>query len=111
MLVFTGIIKEQGKLIKKSAEKGARGRGMIFYIKSKLKLKPGQSVCVNGACLTVTKKTRNGFYADVINETLKRTNLGHLAAGAKINLEPSLKIGGTLDGHFVTGHGDATGKD
>ncbi len=88
------------------------GGGLKLVIESKKihALSEGDSVSVNGTCLTVSKKTKNGFEADVVEETLLRTNLGKMTAGVQLNLEPSLKIGDSLDGHFVTGHVDAVGK-
>lgn len=104
--MFTGIVKEIGTI----KEKSQRRSSFCFEISTK-KLRPSvsASIAVNGVCLTVIKKTKNGFRVDVVPETLRRTNLGSLSAGSKVNLEPSLKIGDSLDGHFVTGHVDACG--
>jgi riboflavin synthase len=63
---------------------------------------------VNGCCLTVTRLTADGFAADVSNETLAVTTLGHWAAGTRVNLEASLRAGQPLGGHYVTGHVDGT---
>jgi riboflavin synthase len=71
-------------------------------------LAPGDSIAVNGVCLTVAANISNVIEFDVIPETLERSNLGTLSTGAAVNLEPSLKIGETLDGHLVYGHVDAT---
>ena len=68
------------------------------------------SICVNGACLTVTGLTGKGFQVDVVPETLRRTNLGELTSGSKVNLERSLQMGGRLGGHIVQGHVDGTGE-
>jgi riboflavin synthase len=68
----------------------------------------GDSIAVNGVCLTVAMRRDRLFEFDVIPETLARSNLGALAAGATVNLEPSLRVGETLDGHLVYGHVDAT---
>ena len=70
----------------------------------------GASIAVNGVCLTVTDITPNSFTVDVMAETLRRSNLGRLSAGAKVNLERPLVLGGQLGGHLVQGHVDATGK-
>ncbi len=70
----------------------------------------GDSVSVQGACLTVTRRAGTGFYADVSRETLARTTLGTLSTGSKVNLEPSLRAGDALGGHWVSGHVDAVGK-
>ncbi len=68
----------------------------------------GDSIAVNGVCLTVAARKDSAIEFDVIPETLERSNLGALSAGAVVNLEPSLRIGDTLDGHLVYGHVDAT---
>jgi len=79
-------------------------------IKSKT-IKPmlGCSIAVNGICLTVSKITSEGFIADAIPETMNRTNLKYISRGSELNLEPSVKVGDSLDGHFVTGHIDDVG--
>jgi riboflavin synthase len=66
----------------------------------------GDSICVAGACLTVTRMQRGAFAADVSRETLSRTTLGSLAVGSRVNLEPALRAGDPLGGHYVTGHVD-----
>lgn len=73
-------------------------------------LKEGDSVAVNGVCLTVAKIFPAAFYADVMPETLRKTNLLRLKNGEKVNLERALPVGGRLGGHFVSGHIDGTGK-
>lgn len=79
-------------------------------IKSKtIKPELGCSIAVNGICLTVSKITADGFVADAIPETISRTNLKYISSGAKLNLEPSLNVGDSIDGHFVTGHIDDIG--
>ena len=69
----------------------------------------GDSVSVQGACLTVTRKEESCFYADVSRETLTKTTLGSLSPGSRVNLEPSLRAGDALGGHWVSGHVDAVG--
>jgi len=69
----------------------------------------GDSVSVQGACLTVTRKEGSRFYADVSRETLTKTTLGTLNPGSRVNLEPSLRAGEPLGGHWVSGHVDAVG--
>ena len=71
-------------------------------------LQLGGSVSVNGACLSVTGLVEDGFTVDVVQETLRRTNLGHLRPGSWVNLERPLFAGGRLDGHIVQGHVDGT---
>ncbi|HKV87859.1 MAG TPA: riboflavin synthase [Candidatus Dormibacteraeota bacterium] len=73
-------------------------------------LKRGGSVAVNGCCLTVVQKRGPVFYADVVPETIRRTNLGTLKPGDGVNLELPLNAGATLDGHLVQGHVDCTAK-
>ncbi|MEO0356660.1 MAG: riboflavin synthase, partial [Cyanobacteria bacterium P01_A01_bin.3] len=67
-------------------------------------LELGDSVAVDGVCLTVANNTSNGFIADISPETLARTSLGNCPADRPVNLERSLKVGGKIGGHFVTGH-------
>ncbi len=69
----------------------------------------GDSVCVQGACLTVTRKQGGCFFADVSRETMAKTTLGRLQVGSNVNLEPSLRAGDPLGGHMVSGHVDAVG--
>lgn len=69
----------------------------------------GDSVAVNGVCLTVSYKITNGFGVDVSPETWQRSNLGHLKLGHRVNLEPALAVGDKLGGHFVSGHVDGLG--
>ncbi|HEX4579030.1 MAG TPA: riboflavin synthase, partial [Candidatus Dormibacteraeota bacterium] len=72
-------------------------------------LEIGESVAVNGVCLTVAVVAGAGFAADVMPETLSRTSLGNLGTGDTVNLEPALRVGDTLGGHLVTGHVDGVG--
>ena len=69
----------------------------------------GDSISVQGACLTVTRKQGSCFFADVSRETMAKTTLGKLKAGSTVNLEPSLRAGDALGGHMVSGHVDALG--
>jgi riboflavin synthase len=70
----------------------------------------GDSIAVNGVCLTVTKLTDGGFWADVMPETFSRSNLGELVCGAKVNLERAMAADGRFGGHIVSGHIDGRGK-
>lgn len=102
--MFTGIVEELGKVV--SAQTGR----LVIAAKDTLKnVKPGGSVAVNGVCLTVTDFTATSFAFDVMPETLKRTNLGRLKSGDKVNLERPLGLGGEVGGHLVQGHIDDTG--
>ncbi len=103
--MFTGIVEEIGNII------GARGGRLVIAADEVLEgMKPGVSIAVNGACLTVTAFDAGSFSADVMPETLKRTNLGMLHVGDKVNLERPLALGGQLGGHLVQGHVDGIGK-
>jgi riboflavin synthase len=102
--VFSGIVQTLGKI-----EALADGR---LVIRPRLPfdgLALGESVAINGACLTVSALTGSGFAADVMPETLHRTTLGGLDAGSTVNLERALQFGDRVGGHMVTGHVDATG--
>lgn len=103
--MFTGIVSAVGTVV--SAEPHRLG---IRSPETTRRLKLGSSVAVNGCCLTVVKMTRGTFFADVVPETLRRTNLGSVRLGSKVNLELPLAAGGLIDGHLVQGHVDATAK-
>jgi riboflavin synthase len=103
--VFTGIVEEVGKV-------RAAGAGELAIAASEVMagMENGASIAVNGVCLTVTDFDQNSFSVKVMPETLRRTNLGRLFAGDRVNLERALPLGGRLGGHLVEGHVDATGK-
>src|SRR2546427_5567729 len=101
--MFTGIVSAVAKVVEAD-----RGRLGIDHAAIAGRLKLGNSVAVNGCCLTVVKKRGPVFFADVVPETLRRTNLGALAKGVEVNLELPLGASSTLDGHLVQGHVDAT---
>ncbi|MDO8491771.1 MAG: riboflavin synthase [Dehalococcoidia bacterium] len=103
--MFTGIIEEIG-----AVESAQAGR---LTISARLVLedaKLGDSIAVNGACLTVVKLDNEAFSVDIVPETVRRTTLGELRAGSPVNLERAISIGGRFGGHFVQGHIDAAGK-
>ena len=103
--MFTGIIEEVGKVI--SAQAGS----FVFAASDVLSgMKHGDSIAVNGVCLTVTDFKAESFSVDIMPETLKRTNLGLLRAGDRVNLERPVALGGQLGGHLVQGHVDDTGR-
>ena len=103
--MFTGIIEEIGKV---SSASTAR---MVISAQQVVDgIKPGDSIAVNGACLTVTDFDRASFSVDVMPETLQRTNLGQLTAGDGVNLERPTTLGGQLGGHLVQGHIDDIGR-
>jgi len=103
--VFTGIVEELGKVT--SAQAG----NLVITASDVLSgIERGGSIAVNGVCLTVTDFNNNSFSVDVMPETLKRTNLGLLSAGDRVNLERPVALGGRLGGHLVQGHVDDTGR-
>ncbi len=103
--MFTGIVEETGKVV--SAQSGGL---RIKADKALGGMESGGSVAVNGVCLTVTEFSDESFSAAVMPETLKRTNLGSLAAGDKVNLECALTLQKGIGGHLVQGHIDGTGR-
>jgi riboflavin synthase len=106
--MFTGIVEEAGTVVE--IRQGAKSTE-LFVRPQKLarSLRIGNSIAVNGACLTLAAKRGSVLRFDVLNETLARTNFGELKAGSLVNLERPLRADGRLDGHFVQGHVDATG--
>ena len=107
--MFTGIIEGLGK-VKRLTMKGGDAVLEIEATVSLTEVSVGNSIAVNGVCLTVTSKNQQDFQADVSAETLSRTTLKFLQTGHKVNLEKSLRVGGFVGGHFVLGHVDATGR-
>jgi riboflavin synthase len=105
MWMFTGIVSAVGTVV----EAGS-GRLAIEHAETATRLRIGASVAVNGCCLTVVKRAGATFVMDVVPETLRRTALGSLTHGSRVNLELPLAADGLLDGHLVQGHIDATGK-
>jgi riboflavin synthase len=109
--MFTGLIEGQGTVA--SVERpGADGAGLRLHVSAPWLdgLAEGDSVAVNGCCLTVTTLPGDGFTADLVGETLARTALGRLAPGDPVNLERPLAAGGRLGGHLVQGHVDGVGQ-
>lgn len=108
-LLFTGIVEEIGVV-----------EGIVFDEKiSTISIratevlkdtKIGDSIATNGVCLTVTEIGKNGYRADVMGETIKRSNLGNLKKGSKVNLERALTLSSRLGGHLVSGHIDGVGQ-
>lgn len=103
--MFTGIIEETGTIL-------SAGNGKICIAAQKVLdgTRIGDSIAVNGVCLTVTNIESLNFTADVMNETLSRSNLGSLKKGSQVNLERAMAADGRFGGHFVSGHIDGTGK-
>ena len=109
--MFTGIVEGIGKV--KKISKATKNRSSIQMIvdlgKHGKGLKTGQSVALNGVCLTVTKLSKTECTFEMIEETTKKTDLGNLKLGGIVNIERSLKVGDRLEGHFVLGHVDGVG--
>jgi riboflavin synthase len=104
--MFTGIILGKGKIV----EKRSSGSGMVFSLKPDFDLtdpEEGESIAVNGVCLTAKNIRARRFTVDVSPESLARTNLGKLSVGSKVNLERALRLSDRLGGHMVSGHVDA----
>ncbi|MCY9376300.1 riboflavin synthase subunit alpha [Bacillus spizizenii] len=107
--MFTGIIEETGTI--ESMKKA--GHSMALTIKCSKILEDvhlGDSIAVNGICLTVTDFTNNQFTVDVMPETVKATSLNELSKGSKVNLERAMAANGRFGGHFVSGHVDGTAE-
>lgn len=106
--MFTGIVEEMGTI--RSIRRGAHSAVLSICAKTILSdLKVGDSVAVNGVCLTATGKDSGGFTADVMHETLDRSSLGALSVGNHVNLERAMAADGRFGGHIVSGHIDGTG--
>ncbi|MBI5117971.1 riboflavin synthase [Candidatus Poribacteria bacterium] len=106
--MFTGIIQEIGTI-----QRISPGQSCKIMIRAKRILKDvaiGDSVSVDGACLTVATFDKAGFQVDAMPETIERTTLKYLKVGSRVNMEASLKLGDKMGGHWVTGHVDGTGK-
>lgn len=107
--MFTGIVETTGRVL--AAEANAQGRRIAVRPAEALRgVKLGESIAVNGVCLTVAALRPGRLEFDVIRETLKLTNLGTLTAGGEVNLERALKYGDRLSGHYVMGHVEAKAK-
>ena len=106
--MFTGIIKSIGKVVGLTS----RGDGGRLELKAEglIGLQPGDSLAVNGVCLTLTEVHLPRLEMDVLNETLSKTDLGGIRPGEAVNLEPALKAGEELGGHLVTGHVEGMGR-
>ena len=106
--MFTGIIESFGTI--KRIE--SKGEGKVLHIGCDLDLsgsKIGDSIAVNGACLTAVSLDKNSFKVDMAPETVQRTTFKHLRPGSRVNIERALKLSDRIDGHLVSGHIDGTG--
>jgi riboflavin synthase len=108
--VFTGLVQTTG--IVRALREGPQSRRLVIEAAelATADREIGASVCVSGVCLTVTETGDDRFAADVAFETLAVTTLGSLTVGARVNLEPSLRLGDALGGHLVSGHVDGVGR-
>jgi riboflavin synthase len=106
--VFTGLIQDVGRI--HSIDRDADG--VRLHVESLLRdeIAPGDSVAVNGVCLTARERASDGFGAEAMNQTLDVTTLGDLEAGSRVNLELALRAGDRLGGHIVQGHVDGVGE-
>ncbi|MFW5995813.1 MAG: riboflavin synthase [Halanaerobiaceae bacterium] len=107
--MFTGIVKEIGEMQRRIRRQNKYQ--LVIGADEMMKiLSQGDSIAVNGACLTAVAFSETAFTADVMPETLKNTNLGDMSPGDKLNLEPALQPNDFLGGHLMTGHVDGTGQ-
>jgi riboflavin synthase len=106
--VFTGLVQGLGRI--GGIERSGDGARLTIETPLVSELRTGDSVAVNGVCLTATSLENGSFVADAMNETLSRSSLGGLEAGARVNLELPLRAGDRLGGHVVQGHVDAVGE-
>ncbi len=105
--MFTGLVELKGTLARRSR----RGPGYRLAVTAEFReVVLGESISVNGACLTVVSSDDHGFEADVSLETASKTTLGALALGSPVNLERALRVGDRLGGHIVAGHVDAVAE-
>lgn len=107
--MFTGIVEEMGT-VKRLTQSPTRCELTLCASKVLDDTQIGDSIAVNGVCLTVIAMDDGGFTADVMPETLRRSNLGHLRPGSMVNLERAMAANGRFGGHIVAGHIDGTGK-
>ena len=106
--MFTGLVAELGT-VQRLARQGSSYHLTVGAKKVLTNLKIGDSVAVNGACLTVVRMDEGGFTADVMPETVRLTNIGSLQPGSRVNLERTLRLCDGLDGHIVSGHVEGLG--
>ncbi|MBI4433030.1 MAG: riboflavin synthase [Candidatus Omnitrophica bacterium] len=105
--MFTGVVEAQG--VVRGLHSKKNGVTLELLLPSRFRLALGSSLCVDGVCLTVVQKKRGSTFFDLLRETRRRTHLGRLSRGSKVNLERPLPWGGRLDGHLVSGHVDGRG--
>src|SRR5689334_18583713 len=103
--MFTGLIEEVGRVVR-IERSGSSARLTVAAGLPQDEVTAGDSIAVNGACLTVVEKGSGSFTFDVSPETITRTAFRHLKSGSPVNLERALRLSGRLDGHLVAGHVD-----
>jgi riboflavin synthase len=108
--MFTGIVQDVGRVVSRETRGGDVRLLIAFDRLDPSGISIGDSICVQGCCLTAVELRDRTFAADVSNETLSLTTLGDLTPGSPVNLEPSLKAGDPLGGHLVSGHVDGIGR-
>ena len=108
--MFTGIVQDLGAIVEREERGGDLRLTIAFKALDESRVQLGDSVCVQGCCLTVTAREAQRFAADLSRETLSLTTLGALPVGAAVNLEPALRAGDVLGGHLVSGHIDGIGR-
>src|SRR5271155_643475 len=107
--MFSGIVEEVGSVL--LCKDSTDGRRLLINARKILAdLAPGDSVNVSGACLTLIERNSEEFLVEAVHETLRRTKLGRLTQGSKVNLERALKFNDRLGGHLVTGHIDTVAR-
>jgi riboflavin synthase len=107
--VFTGIVRELGSVVE--AEESGGGRALVVRAReTSARTRVGDSVSIDGCCLTATAIDGEAISFHAVPETIARTTLGSLAAGDAVNVEPALRAGDELGGHYVQGHVDAVGR-
>jgi len=112
--VFTGLVQEVGEIRSLEPRNGSGGADVRLVVGfraiERARLELGASICVDGVCLTVAELGSDSFAADVSGETLRVTTLGDKRVGSRVNLEPSLRAGDALGGHWVSGHVDGVAE-
>lgn len=107
--MFTGIIEEVGVI--KSIRMGAKSAVITIEAEKVMEdIHLGDSIAMNGVCLTVTSFDKNSYSVDIMHESLRRTNLGEMKSGSRVNLERAMPANGRFGGHIVAGHVDGTGR-
>ena len=108
--MFTGLVEDVGQVVSATPQAGVRALVIRPGGLATSELAVGDSIAVDGTCLTVTEVRGAAFAVTAVDETLRRTTLGGLGPGARVNLERPMRLGDRLDGHLVQGHVDGTGQ-